>query len=55
MGRIERTLFILNWLQSVELRRQANAGSAFFSALGGAAPALVGLCVLGTCLRQVCE
>jgi hypothetical protein len=48
MGRIERRLFILDWLQSVELRRQANARSALFSALGGAASALVGLCVLGT-------
>ncbi len=26
LGRIERTLFILNWLQSVELRRRVNAG-----------------------------
>lgn len=26
LGRIERTLFILDWLQSVELRRQVNAG-----------------------------
>lgn len=25
LGRIERTLFILNWLQSVELRRRVNA------------------------------
>ena len=26
LGRIERTLFILDWLQSVELRRRVNAG-----------------------------
>ena len=26
LGRIERTLFILEWLQSVELRRRVNAG-----------------------------
>jgi TnpA family transposase len=26
LGRIERTLFILNWLQSVELRRRVQAG-----------------------------
>ena len=26
LGRIERSLFILNWLQSVELRRRVNAG-----------------------------
>jgi TnpA family transposase len=26
LGRIERTLFILNWLQSVELRRRVHAG-----------------------------
>src|ERR1700731_3658888 len=26
LGRIERTLFILDWLQSVELRRRTNAG-----------------------------
>ena len=26
MGRIERTLFILDWLQSVELRRRVHAG-----------------------------
>ncbi|HFN1086766.1 TPA: Tn3 family transposase [Klebsiella pneumoniae] len=25
-GRIERTLFILDWLQSVELRRRVHAG-----------------------------
>ena len=25
-GRIERTLFILDWLQNVELRRRVNAG-----------------------------
>jgi TnpA family transposase len=26
LGRIERTLFVLGWLQSVELRRRVNAG-----------------------------
>jgi hypothetical protein len=26
LGRIERTLFILDWLQNVELRRRVNAG-----------------------------
>jgi hypothetical protein len=26
LGRIERTLFILDWLQSVELRRRVHAG-----------------------------
>jgi TnpA family transposase len=26
LGRIERTIFILNWLQDVELRRRVNAG-----------------------------
>ena len=26
LGRIERTLFILDWLQSVELRRRVQAG-----------------------------
>ncbi len=26
LGRIERTMFILDWLQSVELRRRVNAG-----------------------------
>ena len=26
LGRIERTLFILSWLQSVDLRRRVNAG-----------------------------
>ena len=26
LGRIERTLFVLDWLQSVELRRRVNAG-----------------------------
>jgi TnpA family transposase len=26
LGRIERTLFILDWLQSVGLRRRVNAG-----------------------------
>jgi TnpA family transposase len=26
LGRIERTLFILDWLQSIELRRRVNAG-----------------------------
>jgi len=26
LGRIERTIFILDWLQSVELRRRVNAG-----------------------------
>jgi TnpA family transposase len=26
LGRIEHTLFILDWLQSVELRRRVNAG-----------------------------
>ncbi|MBI1753839.1 MAG: Tn3 family transposase [Acidobacteria bacterium] len=26
LGRLERTLFILDWLQSVELRRQVHAG-----------------------------
>lgn len=47
LGRIERTLFILDWLQSVELRRWVNAGlnkgearnalakAVFFNKLGG--------------------
>jgi TnpA family transposase len=26
LGRIERTLFILDWLQNVELRRRVHAG-----------------------------
>ena len=26
LGRIERTLFLLDWLQSVELRRRVNTG-----------------------------
>ncbi len=26
LGRIERTLFVLDWLQSIELRRRVNAG-----------------------------
>jgi len=46
LGRIERTLFILDWLQSVELRRRVQAGlnksearnalarSVFFNRLG---------------------
>ena len=47
LGRMERTLFILDWLQSVELRRRVNAGlnkgearnalarAVFFYRLGG--------------------
>ena len=31
LGRIERTLFILDWLQSVELRRRVHAGVSSFS------------------------
>jgi len=41
LGRIERTLFILDWLQSVELRRRVHAGlnkgearAVFFNRLG---------------------
>ena len=41
LGRIERTLFILDWLQSVELRRRVHAGlnkgearNVFFNRLG---------------------
>ena len=47
LGRVERTLFILDWLQSVELRRRVHAGlnkgearnalarAMFFNRLGG--------------------
>lgn len=34
LGRIERTLFILDWLQSVELRRRVHAGLNEGEALG---------------------
>jgi TnpA family transposase len=36
LGRIERTLFILDWLQSVELRRRVHAGLAARNALARA-------------------
>jgi hypothetical protein len=52
LGRIERTLFILDWLQSVELRRRVHAGlnkgearnalarAVFFNRLGNPRPQL---------------
>ena len=52
LGRIERTLFILDWLQSVELRRRVHAGlnkgearnalarAVFFNRLGKSATAV---------------
>lgn len=33
LGRIERTLFIPDWLQNVELRRRAHAGRGAHGAL----------------------
>ena len=53
LGRIERTLFILDWLQSVELRRRVHAGlnkgearnalarAVFFNRLGESATAVL--------------
>jgi TnpA family transposase len=46
LGRIERTLFILSWLQSVELRRRVHAGLNKGEARNGLARAVF-LCRLG--------
>ena len=46
LGRSERTLFILSWLQSVELRRRGHAGLNKGEARNGLARAVF-LCRLG--------
>jgi TnpA family transposase len=64
LGRIERTLFILDWLQSVELRRRVHAGlnkgearnalarAVFFNRLGNPRPQLRAAALPGRSSRR---
>lgn len=52
LGRIERTLFVLSWLQSVDLRRRVHAGLNKGEARDALARAVF-LCRLGEIRRQL--